>query len=216
VVENSGVQRLQQHYDVAIHGRSSGITLVPSSLVDSSCIYRPSREVEKQIGDMWNFRRPRAIGSTSEMMGVEILHGALVGVDGADLLLTCEKLRSVPEVSAVWKPDTGIYSDDLIAVAESNRTKLLFLTEVKGTTLQQGLSHSTEAKMFYQLARTYHALLDRVVSSNPSFVIRGVITIAITHYQRKITLNVLNGASALGFFPDDWLYKGRWRNAKAR
>jgi hypothetical protein len=52
--------------------------------------------------------------------------------------------------SAIWKPKTGIYCDDLVAIAENDKTQFLFLTEVKGTTLQHGLSHSSEAKMFYQ------------------------------------------------------------------
>lgn len=208
MVGHSEIERVQP-YEVTIHGRSSEIALAPNSLVDSSGFYRPSKDVEKQIRDMWNCRRPRAIGSTTEMMAVEILHRARISVDGANLPLTCEKLRNVADVSAVWKPQTGIYCDDLIAIAEGNRTKLLFLTEVKGTTLQQGLPHSSEAKMFYQLARTYNALGQRM-SSDACFQIRGVITIAITHYQRKITLNALNKEAAIGFFPDSWLPGGVW------
>jgi hypothetical protein len=211
MVGNTEIERERvKPYEVVIRSHSSGIILVPSSLVDNSGFYRPSQEVEKQVGDMWSFRRPRAIGSTSEMIAVEILHRARINVDGATMLLTCEKLRNVVEVSAGWKPQTGIYCDDLIAITEDNRGKLLLLTEVKGTTLRLGLSHSSEAKMFYQLARTYAALVGQGVSSEASFRIRGVITIVIAHFQRTITLNALNEETAIGFFPDGWLPGGVW------
>jgi hypothetical protein len=199
-----------QPYEVAVHGSSSGISLIPSSLVDNSGLYRPSKELEKQVEDMWNRRSPRTVGSTSEAMAVEILDRAQVTVDDATFLLTCQKLRSIAEVAAIWKPRTGIYCDDLIAVAEATHQRLLFLTEVKGTILQQGLSRSSEAKMFYQPARTYDAIRRGMSPGGHSFRIQGVFTTVILHYQRRVVLNVLNEAAALGFFPDGWLSEGRW------
>jgi hypothetical protein len=207
---NGDTERAQP-YQVAIHDRSSGIALTPSSLVDSSGFYRPSKDVESKIWDMWRGRRPWVIGATSEVIANEILNKARVSIDGANLLLVCSKLRKVAELSAIWKPKTGIYCDDLVAIAENDKTQFLFLIEVKGTTLQHGLSHSNEAKMFYQPARTYYAIR-RGMSSDSSLRLSGVITIVISHHDRRITLNVLNEAAALGFFADNWLPDGRWRD----
>lgn len=83
---------------------------------------------------------------------------------------------------------------------------MLFITEVKGTTLKEGLSHSMEAKIFYQLARTCVTLRQKL-PSGPSYPIRGVITVVIAHAWKKITINVLNESAAQGYFPDDWLYR---------
>jgi hypothetical protein len=190
-------------YDVSIYGSSSGIELVPSSSVRNSK-YQPSKEVEELTADMWKYRRPRVIGSVSESMATEILSNARIVVDDCSWAIVCEKLRNVRGISGLWKPNRGIYCDDLIAIAESHGQKLMFLTEVKGTTLKAGLSHSMEAKIFYQLARTC-VTLKRLMPSGPCQRIRGVITVAIIHSWRKITINVLSEATARGYFPDGWL-----------
>lgn len=192
-------------YKVSIHRSSSGIELRPSPFVDNSGFYRPSAEVKKRVVDMWNHRSPRAIGSASEMMATEILTNARISIDGCSRTLICDKLGKVQEIAGMWKPKHGIYCDDLVATAEIDGDKSFFPTEVKGTTLQAGLSHSSEAKMFYQLGRTCYTL-KRLMPPGHCHRIEGVITVVIVHSWRTITINVLNEVTARGFFPDRWMY----------
>jgi len=138
-------------------------------------------------------------------MACEILGKAQIRINEVSCELVCQALRTFAEVSALWKPKFGIYCDDLIAIAESDGKKLLFLTEVKATTLQQGLSRSSEAKIFYQLARTCDALSKRMPFES-SLRLGGAITMVIIHSQKTITLNVLDETATLGFFPDQWMY----------
>ena len=192
-------------YKVSIHGSSSGIELLPSAFVDKSGFYRPSAEVKKRVMDMWKHRSPRAIGSASEVMATEILTNARISMDGCSRTLICNKLRQVQEIAGKWKPKHGIYCDDLVAIAEIDGNKSFLPTEVKGTTLQAGLSHSSEAKMFYQLGRTCYTL-KHLMPSGHCHRIEGVITVVIVHSWRTITINVLKEVTARGFFPDRWMY----------
>jgi hypothetical protein len=148
-----GINGKGRPYAIALYGTSSGITLIPSCCVQNS-EYRPSGGIEEQIMEMWNHRRPRAVGSVSELMAKEILDSGQVIADGLTWTLECKKLRNLKEISGNWRPSRGIYCDDLVAIAESAGKRQLFLAEVKGTTLGLGLSHSMEAIIFYQLART--------------------------------------------------------------
>lgn len=145
-------------YSVTTHCCSSAISFSPSTFVDSTGAYLPSKDIVRQIGHMWNRRNPRNIGQVSEKIAEEILTKACLMFRGTAWVLTSEKLKSFLGAPAVWKPDYGIYCDDVIVVAEANGDKLLFPTEVKGTTLQTGLPRSMEAKIFYQLARTCHTI----------------------------------------------------------
>ena len=208
VAQNTHEAAIVTGYQLSVHGASSGIVVTPSAFVDARGVYLPSDNLRQQIRDMWKRRNSRVIGLTSEMMALEILRKAQVTIDGASSPLSCEKLRTVLTVSSEWRPKTGIFCDDLIALTERNEVRLLLLTEVKGTTLQQGLSHSSEAKMFYQLARTYDAIRKRSLSSTSRLRIVGVITVAIIYREQRIILNVLNEASALGYFPQ-WSPDGR-------
>jgi hypothetical protein len=195
---------VQAHpYVVSVYGSSSGFELVPGASVRNA-EYRPSKGVEVQIAAMWNHRQPSLIGSVSEQMAMEILDCAQIKTDSGIWALTCEKLRNVSAICGNWRPERGIYCDDLITTAVCSGQKMMFLTEVKGTTRKGGLSRWMEAKMFYQLARTYVTIIKRI-PAGPPYPIMGVITIAITHSWKTITINVLNEAAAKGFFPDGWL-----------
>lgn len=97
-------------------------------------------------------------------MAKEILNGSQITADDFVWTPICNELIIVADISGRWKPAKGIYCDDLIAIAECGVKKLLFLTEVKGTTLKEGLSHSMEAKIFYQLARTCMTLRQKLPS----------------------------------------------------
>jgi hypothetical protein len=196
---------VEQLYRVSIHVGSSRLTLVPSTFVDDSGLYRPSVDVGRRIEEMWCHRRPRVIGLVSELLASEILTDGQICVSDDSLMLVCQALRRFAEVSAFWKPEFGMYCDDLVTIAQSSQRKLLFVTEVKGTTLQEGLSRSSEAKMFYQLARTYKRLKQKM-PFNSNLRLSGAITVAITHSWKAVTLNVLDEKATLGFFPDPWMY----------
>ena len=191
-------------YRIAVCGAPSGITLVPSSRV-RNCEYQPSSDVGQQIADMWMQRKPRIVGLVSELMATEILDKGRVKMDGLTWTLACGKLRNIKEVSDCWRPSRGIYCDDLAAIATNHWKRQLFLAEVKGTILEQGLSHTMEAKMFYQLARTC-VTLGKLMPNGPSLPIKGVFTVVIVHSRREITMNVLPETAARGYFPDRWLY----------
>ena len=191
-------------YRIAVYGASSGVTLLPSSRV-RNYDYQPSSVVEQQIADMWKQRKPRVVGLVSELMATEILDKGRVIIEGLTWTLACGKLRNMKEVADCWRPSRGIYCDDLAAIAKNHWKRQLFLAEVKGTISDQGLSHTMEAKMFYQLARTC-VTLGKLMPNGPSLTIKGVFTVAIIHSRREITLNVLNETAARGYFPDRWLY----------
>ena len=141
----------------------------------------------------------------SELMASEILSGGRITVGDDRLTLLCQMVRRFAELSAFWKPDFGIYCDDLVTIAQSDETKILFLTEIKGTTLQRGLSRSSEAKMFYQVARTYKSLKQKI-PVNRDIRLAGTITVAVVYSWKTVTLNVLDETATLGFFPDRWMY----------
>jgi hypothetical protein len=197
-------------YQVTVYTSSSEIGLTPSALVDRSGLYRPSEQLDGRLEDMWNYRRPNVIGSVSESMATEVLCAARLNFEGTCWLLVPERLRSFLRVSAGWKPNYGIYYDDLIAVAEGDGDQCLFLVEVKGTTQKTGLPHASEAKIFYQLATTHHILTQKqaVKQDLQRLRIGGVIRIVILHLAKAITLNVLDEKTAGGFFPDAWMYPG--------
>jgi hypothetical protein len=142
------------------------------------------------------------------MMAVDIMRHARITAHGAPAPLECVKLRNVPELADVWRPKTGIYCDDLVVIRRG-RPHLVFLTEVKGTTLERGLSHSSEAKMFYQLARTCAALTSGIRSRKRR--VAGALTVVIGHFHRVVTINILDTPAILGFVPDRWLPGGHWR-----
>lgn len=58
--------------------------------------------------------------------------------------------------------ERGICFDDLISTAVNSGQKMMLLIEMKGTTRHKGLSRWMEAKMFYQLARTYVTIMKRI------------------------------------------------------
>lgn len=199
-------QRQAPPYDVSIHGSTAGIKLIPSQLVSNS-EYRPSKDVHDQIADMWLRGSPRVIGTVSEAIAMEILGGGRIEMDGYARALSCCKLRNVQEISGLWRPKRGIYCDDLVAIAIGNGDKVLFLSEVKGTILEAGLSRSMEAKIFYQLARTC-VRLSELMPSAPCYPVKGAITVTILHFSGKINVNILTAEAIKGYFPDGWLQPG--------
>lgn len=87
-------------------------------------------------------------------------------------------------------PALGIRSDDIITVATTDRDRLIFVTESKGTTQKGGFPHSVEAKIFYQLPRTVKRLnVELSRTRNLSF--GGVISFQVNHYAQSITINAL-------------------------
>jgi len=195
-------------YKITVHTPCS-FSFEPGIWVNETGVYQPSREIQYKINEMRQSRTSSLIGAITEAIAAEILVEARVTVDNERCLIRPEKLRKFFGVSSIWNPQHGIYSDDLIAIATKGESTFLFPTEVKGTMLQKGFSHSTEAKMIYQLARTCHTLVQNMPGSL-TFRLAGGITIEISHFLEEITLNVFDTKGILGFFPDGWLPNGRW------
>lgn len=142
-------------------------------------------------------------------MARELLTGAILTLDRQRWILTCVPLRDLAELRGrAWKPGYGIHCDDLATLAEQRYRddRLLFLTECKGTTMSGGLSRNTEAKMFYQLARTYEKLR-RAWPLDSRLQLGGVISVIVNHGSRRVTVNVLDRSTAFaGNVPDAWMY----------
>lgn len=206
----SNHRRFTQRYKVTVYTCSSNLNLALSERVDHLGLYRPSEKLNEQIRDMWKCRKPHVIGSVTESMAKEVLRGARLTIDGMTLALVPEGLRSFLRETNEWKPDRGIFCDDLIAVAEGHGNRPIVLVEVKGTTRNSGLPRSNEAKIFYQLARTHNALARTWADKEcrQRHPIAGVITMVVLHVAETITLNVLDEKTAEGFFPDAWMYPG--------
>jgi hypothetical protein len=83
---------------------------------------------------------------------------------------------------------------------------MLFITECKGTTTVYGLSRNSEAKMFYQLARTFEKL-KKTLPGESSVRLGGIFSGIVNHYSRVITMNVNDRRSSFtGGLPDSWMY----------
>lgn len=66
---------------------------------------------------------------------------------------------------------------------------MFFVTEVKGTTVQRGISRTYIAKMYYQVPPTRRVLCEKVVECTGDLV--GGMSVEIDHMRPEITINVL-------------------------
>ena len=199
-------------YRLQLYSYPNQLKLVPSTFVDKLNQYRPSYELERQLQSVWRDRDPRQIGILSERLAAELINGGEIYRGRNRWRLRCESFRSF-EISAglSLRPDFGIRSDDIITVASENSDgrDLLFVTESKGTILERGFSHTTEAKIFYQLSRTL-AKLRRELRPPGRLALGGIISVESNHYLHAITINLIDHKASLAkAIPDEWMYGGR-------
>ncbi|MCJ7424601.1 hypothetical protein MUP01_10095 [Candidatus Bathyarchaeota archaeon] len=199
-------------YGVRIYHYPSRLVLIPSKRVDKSLNYSPSKELGIRIDDMWRHRNPREVGLVSEIIAIEVISGGQMRIGKRQWPLSCQSFNSFADSNKMLLiPTFGMRSDDIIAVATTDRERLIFVTESKGTTRRVGFPHVVEAKIFYQLPRTVERLnaeLARTKIKNLSF--GGAISFQVNHYTKAITINVLDSSSSLATTPPDpWMYKDR-------
>lgn len=195
-------------YRVNLYCCPPRVQLLPNPKVFRDGIYAPSSSLQSTIGDMLRRRNPTVIGDTSERVIRELIEGGAVLLNGKPWTLSCQRLRDfAAEARLAWKPGYGIHCDDLatIATGESNH-RLLFLTESKGTTREHGLSRGAEAKMFYQVARTF-AKLKMTQETGSTVGLGGIISAIVNHHSLVITINVNDDTTSFaGGPPDRWMY----------
>lgn len=195
-------------YRVNLHCYPPRVRFLPSPKVFQVGIYGPSLSLQAAIGRMLRSRNATVIGATSERVVRELIDGGTVLLDGKPWTLSCLRLRDLAaELRLAWKPGYGMHCDDLatIATGEGNH-RLLFLTESKGTTRERGLSRGTEAKMFYQLGRTFEKL-KMTQAAGSSVGLGGIISAIVNHHSLVITMNVNDDTTSFaGGLPDRWMY----------
>jgi hypothetical protein len=196
-------------YVVTVHAvLFSNIVLNPATVRNDW--YYPSQSVRAHIRAMWVCRRPHLVGSVSEETVEEILNSAAFDYEGMSWALTCMPIREFAPATS-WRPVRGIHSDDLMTIARSDVGKLFFITEVKGTTIQRGISHTYMAKIYYQLPQTRKVLCERVEDCIGNRV--GGISVEVDHLRHEINLNLLTPESNLvAELPDDWITEAYGRN----
>jgi len=197
-------------YEVRIYHYPSRLTLIPSKRVDKSGDYSPSKELDSRIDHMWKHRNPREIGLVSEMIAKEIISGGQMRIGKNRWRLSCQSFNSFADSNGMsLRPSFGIRSDDLITVATTDKDRLIFVTESKGTTQKRGFTHPQEAKIFYQLPRTVKRLRTEL-SKTKNLTFAGVISFQANHYSKEATINILDqNASLATVTPDSWMYKNR-------
>jgi hypothetical protein len=183
------------------------ISMIPSSQVNEFGIYIPPEKLHDRITNMWKFRKPRLIGDISECMAMEIIDSGKICIDQESWNLTCEPLQDIAQkYDWTWKPKYGIRCDDIGAIAVNRTEKMFFIIECKGTIRKTGISRDMEAKMFYQIARTFEKM-DRTIKEDCTMKLGGYISIVINHYSKIITMNVNDrNSSFAGGLPDPWMY----------
>jgi hypothetical protein len=170
-----------------------------------------SPSLAASLREMRACRTAATIGRASELLVAELIEAATFTVGRRSWRLRCERLPEWAEHAGLsWKPRFGIRCDDL-AVLGLSRTHgtCLLIAECKGTISTRGVSRNTEAKMFYQLARTFEKLkTTRVV--DPAAELLGIVSAVVNHAMGVITLNVNDRRSSMaGAFPDRWMYRDR-------
>jgi hypothetical protein len=196
-------------YRLQLYSYPSQLKLVPSTFVDRLNQYRPSLELERQIQSVWRDRNPRQIGILSERLTAELINGGEIHRGRNHWRLRCESFRTF-EISTglSLRPDFGIRSDDIITIASANSggRDLVFVTESKGTILERGFSHTTEAKIFYQVSRTLEKL-KRELRPAGRLTLGGIISVESNHYLHAVTLNLIDHKASLAkAIPDEWMY----------
>jgi hypothetical protein len=189
-------------YVVTVHAVAfSNVVLNPATVRNGR--YYPSQPVRSHIRAMWVRRRPHLVGSVSEEIVEELLNSAAFDYEGTSWALTCMPIREFAPATS-WRPVRGIHSDDLMTTAKSDVGKLFFITEVKGTTVPRGISHTNIANIYYQLPRTRKVLCERVEECVGNRV--GGISGEVDHLRHEINLNVLTPESNLvAELADDWI-----------
>lgn len=197
-------------YGIVLHCHPNRIRFLPNARHVENGRYRPSLDLANGIQEAIQRRTPRSVGLVSECAAVELIDGGVVTLDEHPSPLSCHRLREfTAQRPIVWQPGYGIRCDDLIAEGMGpDGTPMVFLIEVKGTMRRHGLSRDTEAKMYYQLVRTFVKLRD-----NPSFRLAGLLAVIVDHLGRMITINVNDHSTAIAQdLPDTWMYPDRFRS----
>ena len=156
--------------------------------------YSPSHHIQARLQEMWKKRKPHLIGSVSEEIAEEILEGGALEYDRTSWALTCVSIKDFAPATS-WRPVSGVRCDDLMTTATSQARRMFFVTEVKGTTLQRGISRAYIAKMYYQVPPTRRVLCEKVMECAGELV--GGISCEIDHLRHGITINVLAPESSL-------------------
>jgi hypothetical protein len=191
-------------YRICLHCYPQRIALLPNPQLVRDATYSPSANMESAIRGMWSNRNPRVIGSVSERVVFELIDGGTMALDGKPWMLTCKQLRQLSiDRSLFWEPEYGIRCDDLAILGiDGDGRELLFLAESKGTTRTNGLSRDEEAKMFYQLARTFVKIRQAGVGIGIPRL-GGIVSAIVDHLARVITMNVNDDTTSMaGELPD--------------
>lgn len=143
---------------------------------------------------MWRNRKPHLIGSVSEEIAKEMLEGGAFEYDRTSWALSCVPIKDFAPATS-WRPVHGIRCDDLMTTATSEARRMFFVTEVKGTTLDRGISRTYIAKMYYQVPPTRRVLREKMLECAEDLV--GGISVEIDHLRHEITINVLAPESNL-------------------
>jgi hypothetical protein len=147
---------LKANYRVQIHASVPDFVMTPSALVTPSMLYTPSETLAEQIAALWASRKPRLIGKTKERIATEIIGGGLLAVKGEEWKLSCEPFSEVSlRYGWEWKPMYGLRCDDIVTTGNRGNDSIALVTECKGTLARNGISRDREAKIFYQLPRTF-------------------------------------------------------------
>lgn len=195
-------------YEVVLHSYPARIRFLPCARNAEHGRYRPSPALADGIRETIRRPTPRSVGLISERVAAELIDGGVVTLDGRPLPLSCHRLREfTAQQPTLWQPGYGIHCDDLIAEAAGpDGTRLVFLIEVKGTVRRHGLSRDVEAKMYYQLVRTFVKFRD-----NPVFRLAGLMGVIVDHYGWTITINVNDHSTTIARdLPDPWMYPDRF------
>jgi len=203
-------------YKVKVYHYPSHLVLIPSKRMDKSQNYSPSEELGSRIDHMWRNRNSREVGLVSEMISKEVISGGRMHIGKNQWPLSCQSFNSFADSNGLLLiPPFGIRSDDIITVATTDRDRLIFVTESKGTIQKWGFRHSVEAKIFYQLPRTVKRLKVEL-SRTGKLSFGGIISSQVNHYAQSITINALDqSASLTTVVPDSWMYKDRSDEQKA-
>lgn len=194
-------------YDVVLHCHPGRIRFLPNERRVQRGRYHPSPSLADALRRMLLRRAPRTVGLVSERVVTELIDGGVVTLDGHPSALSCRRLREfVARQPTVWRPGYGIRCDDLVAEGGGiDGARLVFLVEVKGTVRRHGLPRDTEAKMYYQLVRTFVKLRE-----DPALRLAGLMAAIVDHHDWTITINVNDHSTTIARdLPDAWLYPGR-------